>query len=289
MGLNILAKRILRRSARITPLRGFLIGCYETFGTIRYGLLGSKGGWNRKHPFDRANGVKTSGLVPNFLLNSNNTFNTALGNGPYAASQPSIIRKALTQIPEPQNCHFLDIGCGKGRPLLIAAEFGFLTITGIEMSPTLARHARRNVAAFMRHHYPTAHIEVVAGDALTYRLPDDDLIIFLYHPFGEQLMMRLRVRIETLLRTSDQNLYVVYYNPVAAKVFDASVALERRYAAQIPYDSSEIGYGPNDSDAVIIWQNRGNPYPRQTGHNPNARVVNTIPGLRADIETGQAP
>jgi hypothetical protein len=63
---------------------------------------------------------------------------------------------------------------------------------------------------------------------------------------------------------------------------DASPALERRYAAQIPYDPGELGYGPDTSEAVVVWQNRGNSHPLPRGQ-PDAAVDIVIPGLRAEL------
>jgi len=96
-------------------------------------------------------------------------------------------------------------------------------------------------------------------------------VIFLYNPFQRPLIAQLLGRIESSLQAISRELYIVYYNPVWADVFDASAALERRFAAQLPYDQSEIGYGPDEWDVVVVWQNRGNPHPCPPG-TPTARV-----------------
>ena len=40
---------------------------------------------------------------------------------------------------------FVDIGCGKGRVLIIAATFGFKNVKGIEFSPKLRAFAKKNI------------------------------------------------------------------------------------------------------------------------------------------------
>jgi len=226
------------------------------------------------HPFDQLHGVDTSGVVPGFLIG----FASNVG---YLGAQPSILRKVLAVIPEPQQCHFLDLGCGKGRPLLVATEFGFRAITGVEVSPGLARIARRN-AGIMANAYPDrTRINIVNADARKYRPPAERVVIFLYNTFDEPLMEQFLGNIEASLRQSPRALYIVYYNPVRAGVLDASSALERRYAAQIRYDPGELGYGPDTSDAVVIWQNRGNPHPLPPGR-PDAAVIIVNPGWRGD-------
>ena len=200
----------------------------------------------------------------------------------YIASQPSIIRQALATIPNPQHCHFLDLGCGKGRALLVATEFRFAAIIGVDLSPTLSRTARRNADVFSRVHPDRTPIAVVTCDALAYELPAEKLVIFLYNPFHRPLIVQLLHRIESSLQAIRRELYIVYYNPVWADVFDASAALERRFAAQLPYDQSEIGYGPDESDVVVVWQNRGNSHRRPPG--PHTAPVSVVtPGWRAEI------
>ena len=264
MGLKGAAVRAV--IARIPQIRPLLIAYYQ-----RRSL---KGGWHDEHPFDRAHGVRTSGLIPGYLL--------APGATAYGAAQPSIIVKALAAIPDLEECAFLDFGCGKGRPLLIAAQAGFQSVTGLEFSPTLAAEARRNATIFSSRNPGVTDIKVITGDALEYKLPPGPLVIFLYNSFEGALVAQLLNTIEESLRELPRDAYVIYYNPVYAQQFDDSPALERRFASQIPYDRDEIGYGPDPSDAVVIWQNRGNPHPRPPG-TPDAPVTVVDPRWRAVV------
>ena len=268
MGAKAVLRQAIWRAAQVPAIGRALIGYHE--------LKPATSPWQREHPYDRVNGVRTSGMVPGRLLPSH-------GATAYAGAQPSIIRGALAAIPHPRRCHFLDVGCGKGRPLLVATELEFAAITGVELSPALARVARQNAAVFARAHPNRTRIDIVTGDAVAHRLPETNLVVFLYNPFNRPLMARLRGLIEVSLQAVPRELYVVYVNPVWAEVLDASDALERRYAAQLPYDPGEIGYGPDASDGVIIWQNRGNPHPRPPG-DPAAAVSIVSSGARAEID-----
>jgi hypothetical protein len=261
--LNVMFKRVLA-----VPAFGSL--SYEL-----YALLSPKEGWNRTHPFDRAYGVRTSGSVPGSFL--------SVGANSYAAAQPSIIRKSLAAIPFPAHCHFFDCGCGMGRPLFIATEFGFSSVTGLETCKTLAWMARKNSALFARNYPKRTPIRILTTDALSFRFPEDDIVLFLYNPFGKASMVKLLQNIEQSLISCPKNFYIIYYNPTWAEVLDGSSKLERRYAEQIPYHTIEVGYGPDTSDAVVIWQNTGNPHPRPTG-NPYAPVRIVKEGVRAEIE-----
>jgi len=46
---------------------------------------------------------------------------------------------------------FVDFGAGKGRALLMAAQYPFKRVVGIEISEALCREARRNVARWRAH------------------------------------------------------------------------------------------------------------------------------------------
>ena len=113
-------------------------------------------------------------------------------------------------------------------------------------------------------------IDVVTGDALDYELPKGKLVLFLYNPFQQSLIARLLANVEASLRESNREIYVVYYNPDFADVFDASTSLERRHAARVPCDPGEIGYG-EESDTVFIWQNRNTLHPLPPRSLPAAR------------------
>jgi len=275
LGLKAIVKRTAWLAAHVPPLRLALIAWYE-LRPLSAGVPHC----NRDHPYDRAHGVRTSRPLPGYLLKPGDPLDAP--TTAYGPAQPSIIRTAFAAIPDPQNCHFLDIGCGKGRPLFVATEFGFRAITGVELSPTLAWIARRNATAFARAHRQQTRIDIITGDALAYKLPGGNLVVFLYNTFGRPLIARLLANIEASVRATQRDLYIVYYNPTWADVFDASSSLERRYAAQIRYEPGEIGYGPDESDAVVIWQNRGNPHPRPPG-SANSPVTIVTRGWRAEI------
>lgn len=213
-------------------------------------LYGS--GWERVHPFDRGHGTDTSGWVsPLELPRGEAARDHAIC---YAGSQPSLLRLALAQLPALDTCAFVDLGCGKGRALLVASEFPFHDILGVELSAPLARIAGRNAARIARRFPQRTAIAIAVADASTFPLPAGNLVLFLYHPFGAALVERVVTCVEAALATERRVVYVVYYNPVAGHCFDASSRLRRRYARMLPYAADERGFGPDDTDTVVIWE-----------------------------------
>jgi len=235
-------------------------------------------GWERAHPFDLAHGIDASGFASKEELDS--SLPGVAPSQPYGASQPSSLRAALATLPRLETCIFLDLGCGKGRPLFVASEFPFRGILGVELSPSLATVARKNAARIARRYPARTCVRIEVGDASVHPLPAGDFVLFLYNPFSPELTSLLVTRLEAALAAEPRSLYVVYCNPVFGAAFDASPLLTRRFARMVPYAQEELGYGPDVEDAVVVWQG-GNAPPPVT--RADARIIITKPGVRAEL------
>lgn len=209
-------------------------------------------GWERIHPFDRANRTDTSGVVGSGALPEHEPARMYAVS--YAGCQPSVLRAALALLPPAGDFTFLDLGCGKGRALLVASERPFKDVVGVELSVPLAKIARSNATRVARAHPQRTAIRVATGDASDFPLPDGDLVIFLYNPFGPELVARVAAQVEAALRVGGRRIFVVYCTPVAPECFDAVPGLKRRYAGDLPFAPEEIGFGPGEADAVVIWE-----------------------------------
>lgn len=239
-------------------------------------------GWNRAHPFDRRYGTDTSGRFSAEEMRSRSQSAAAEHMRGYGGSQPSLVRAALNTLPRVGSCTFVDLGCGKGRPLLVATEFPFRDIVGIELSPELAQTARHNTQLVAALHPARARARVETGDASEFPLPAGDLVLFLYHPFSAPLMQKVVEQLERALRDeSTRRCFVVLYNPVHGALFDASPAFTRRFARLLPYAPEELGYGPDARDAVVIWQAGQVPL---LASPPAARIRITELGVRAELD-----
>ena len=110
---------------------------------------------------------------------------------PYDATTPMLfheIMKATNAFSMPAT--FFDMGCGKGRVLLMAAEHGYMRVVGVEFNPLLVAIAKMNIQRFYSKRDKRAQIEVVHGDAGAYEFPDCDAVIFFYNPFDESVMQK---------------------------------------------------------------------------------------------------
>jgi SAM-dependent methyltransferase len=79
---------------------------------------------------------------------------------------------------------FVDLGCGKGRPLVqVARRYPVDRVVGVERDAGLAEVARENLRRTQKHHRARG-FEVHVGDARTFEIPDDATIVYVANPFG---------------------------------------------------------------------------------------------------------
>jgi predicted RNA methylase len=235
--------------------------------------------WDRGHPFDHEFGVDTLGIVGTDQITNDKRLAAQIVC--YAGSQPSIVRTGLSALGPVEGYTLLDFGCGKGRAAIVASEFPFRQVMGVELSSVLAAKARANAAIIASRFPKRPSITIIEANVLEFALPAGKLAIFAYHPFGAEILAGVVKRLEAALAAETPHIFFVYDNPVHADVLDASPAFKRFYAGVVPYDKSELGYGLFKHDAVVIWQSvRGG---ISTPHRDVDRKIKVVSG-KAELE-----
>jgi predicted RNA methylase len=111
---------------------------------------------------------------------------------------------------------FIDLGCGKGRVLLVASEYPFRRVIGVDISSELGDIARRNVERFRTASRRCAEVDVVTGDVTSFDFPDGDLVIHLYHPFESEVTEAVLRRLQVALDSAPRRVTVAYLAYTAA-------------------------------------------------------------------------
>ncbi|WP_144152694.1 class I SAM-dependent methyltransferase [Paraburkholderia sp. BCC1885] len=236
------APRIRRICIRVPLLRAVYSGCL------------------RRHPIDLQYGTDTSGLVDAEALQRDASLASQLR--PYMGSQPTIIRRALDTLGDIAGYTFIDIGCGKGRPLIVASEYPFALALGYDISAELVKVANANGAVLARRFPQRPPIRAVTANVADLAVPSGKVVVFMFNPFGPELMATLLAKLEEGLAGGTlDHLFVVYDNPVCGEVFDGSGYLQRWFARMLAYDHRELGFGPEDQEGVVIWQSVRNARP----------------------------
>jgi SAM-dependent methyltransferase len=134
---------------------------------------------------------------------------------------------------------FVDMGCGKGRALLLAASFPFKQVVGVDISEVLTGVALKNVQTFKGEPRRCEQIKLVCKDASSYELPLEKLVVFFYNPFDEHIMRMVLSNIEKSLHAFQRKIYVLYHHPVHRSLWDASTEFHQvnSAAGHVLYES----------------------------------------------------
>ena len=147
----------------------------------------------------------------------------------YEATAPYAFSAMASRLPAGAVAQltFVDIGCGRGRALIMAAECGFRHIEGIELSRELYLDACQNVERYQSSRGTGCTIKVENIDACEYKLPDSGCVLFLYNTLGPDSTRRFVALVEQSVRRYPRELFVVYHNPEWRRIWDASQLLSR--------------------------------------------------------------
>jgi len=211
-------------------------------------------GCYRTHPIDKALGTETGGIEPPEAISGHDK---NAGSFPYMGSQPSTVRLALQQLGDLRDHAFVDIGCGKGRPMIVATEFPFREVIGYDLASRLVDIANRNAQIVARCFPERVRMRAYAADALQAEFPPGKLVVYLFNPFGIETMARLLDSLTAAYeRGAIETFSIVYLNPLCKDLFDASPILERHFSASVPYAADEIGYDEGVTQTLGIWKSR---------------------------------
>ena len=228
----------------------------------------------QKHPFDRAHGVDTGGLIyadPAAEGHAGDRHNAG-----YYATAPSLFHGAIALWRETlrgsgyalEDYTLVDIGCGKGRVLMLATEYGFREIVGVELNPPLARVARKNLRKWMirgrrvpqvsilRPGSPVPRLRIIEGDALSLALPDGPVALFYFNSFEREMTEMWLAWLDKIARGRTAPLDLIYIHPE----FDALVrqvpGMRAIAEADIPFSEEDAGadaFGV-DNDRCAVYR-----------------------------------
>jgi len=169
--------------------------------------------------FDADLHVETSRTVPLWRLRIPSK-NASFGSK-YQTTDPEVFLKAVRMVPSDfRDFTFIDLGCGKGRTLILASKEGVRRVIGVEFSPELAAIARQNLDQV------GVSAEIVEIDASRFSFVDGNLLIYLYNPFGRSVMRSVIANLVEWRSTHQNQAFLVYINPACGPEIDSSGAFE---------------------------------------------------------------
>lgn len=164
--------------------------------------------------FDREHGVTTHAVMLLSQLDDRRGSEAYARATHYEAVPVADLRAMLACLPEAavRAATFVDVGAGMGRALLIASEYPFKQVAGIELSPALYEIARDNLASARGLRTQCRDVRLARGDARKRRFPSGNLVVFFFNPFDGEM---LRATLERIVasRAARDRVYVIYHTP----------------------------------------------------------------------------
>jgi SAM-dependent methyltransferase len=193
------------------------------------------------HPFDQLHGTDTSGLLPGSVI-ARGTQARLEDLTAYYGIAPSILSSLLDHwlqrlhpLAPIERTVFLDIGAGKGRAMLVASQYPFLRVEGVELNPQLVSIAAHNISLLQPRASANllAPLELHEGDATKYPLPPEPLLAHLFHPFETRVLQRFLRHIERELAKKPRPLDLFYVNAEHDSLLDHHPAFKRLWIGRI--------------------------------------------------------
>ena len=200
------------------------------------------------HRYDRKFGVETTNRVAATDLDIDMQRMThAIG---YVATGPVIFSMILSDLNLAYGEYRLvDFGSGKGRALLVASEFPFREIVGVELSQRLHHTAEANIARYRSRTQQCRAIRSVCTDATSFVLPYGPTVFYFFNPFNEQVLATVLDNISESIRENPRHIVIIYSQPVHRNVFDRVSFL--------------VNVTPSQSDSDYIIYESNNRYGRE--------------------------
>jgi SAM-dependent methyltransferase len=216
-------------------------------------------GWSDRHPFDVEHGTETSGLISGENLNTGSR--SDLWNTAYHGISPSGFKQTMEALgaelgSEWGRFAFVDLGCGKGRALLLASRLPFRKILGVEISAELSAAAAENVRVFAAPWQMCREIETICGDAATFDFPSGPMVLYLYNPFLPPVLKRCLKNLVRNLEAEPREVYLVYVHPVFKREMEGVPGLtklwERSFA--LSEEDGRADLVGTKWESVVVWR-----------------------------------
>jgi SAM-dependent methyltransferase len=115
---------------------------------------------------------------------------------------------------------FVDLGSGKGRTLLMASDYPFHRIIGIELLPSLHAIAQENIRVYRSQTQKCFAVESICTDARNFAFPGEPIVGYLFNPFPEDILRQVIQNFEVSLEQHPRPAYLIYHNPVLPFVIE---------------------------------------------------------------------
>jgi hypothetical protein len=155
----------------------------------------------------------------------------------YQPTEPVAFREMLDNLQiDYREFTFIDLGSGKGRTLLMASDYPFRRILGVELLPELHRIAQENIRVYTSEAQACCAMESIWADARDFQFPAEPIVLYLFNPLFESALSEVMRNLERSLYEDPRDAFVLYHNPLLVHVIEqeqrwVKLAASVQYAA----------------------------------------------------------
>jgi hypothetical protein len=143
-----------------------------------------------------------------------------ISGGQYQPSEPELFHRIISDLlVKPNGLTFIDLGSGKGRTLLMASDYPFGRIIGVELLGELDAIARKNIERYRSEKQKCFVIESHSGDAGEFVFPAEPTVLYLFNPFPERVLRIVLANLRESVRNEGREVIVIYHNLIHERVF----------------------------------------------------------------------
>ena len=140
----------------------------------------------------------------------------------YQPTEPALFHEMLGALSIAfEDFTFIDLGSGKGRTLMMASDYPFRRIVGIELLPELNRVAQGNLEKYKPDAQRCFQVESLCIDARQFAFPADPLVLYLSNPLPRASLAQVMDNLELSLDEHPRKIRVLYHNPIHEDVLSA--------------------------------------------------------------------
>lgn len=111
----------------------------------------------------------------------------------------------------------VDIGCGKGRMMMVAPHFGFTNIIGVDFAKEICEQAIINMTKKEKQ-FPGIKWKVVNKDVEDYDINPSDCVFFLFNPFTQTVLKSFLKKLDLSCNQFPRTTWFIYASPLQQQV-----------------------------------------------------------------------
>ena len=113
---------------------------------------------------------------------------------------------------------FTDLGCGKGRAMVVAAYYGFTKIKGVDFAREVCDSAEQHLKKTQLR-FPQMKYQLHCQNVLNYIIQPEESVFFLFNPFSDEILADFLEKVNISLEQHPRTIYFLYASPKYVDTF----------------------------------------------------------------------